>query len=978
MIGLIGFGGAAYKFYGQIQDMTQAKLEQAVNFKSRAISEWLRLVVIVATQPAKQALGRSSLEQLYRGEISPDDAVEATLRVIDAAVVYNSDITGMVRLDRKGRPLAQRGQSIPEECWPPLTIGQSASAIKFFHLKGGQPILLVSTPIIGRSGEYLGLDIIRLDTDPIQRLLRADDDFSLTAQVYLTAHDNDSQLLIFSTSSNNSLFLPPALDQVLKSALESKSNLIVDDAHTYGIGQVRTVNWQIIIGVENSQLYQSLTEQMIRTVLYFLAFFAVALVGLWFLALKPLTGEVSKTTNALEEEVEEAAEKLLKESEGRKKTETRLAVATHQASVAKQAKSQFLANLSHEIRTPMNAVIGMTDLALFTELSEEQRGYLVEVKKASGLLLEQINNLLDLSKLEDGLMVTESRDFNLHSLIGQISKNYEVKSRDQHLTYQCSIASSIGSWLRGDPLRLQQTLNYLLENAFKFTTEGRVALRVEKSEENDDDLIFTVEDTGIGIDTEKLANIFDPFVQADGSLTRASGGTGMGLAVAKRLVELMGGSISVKSAPGQGSSFIFVLNMPESSAAKEQQAEDGKKISPLTIEEMRGYVAVLADDNEVNRRVLAGYLSHWGLTSHAFENGLQAISFLETNPGLRPDVFIMDVLMPGVDAVELRKRLEEKFPETPLLFLTSSAVGNFATLAEGDSHRVLTLGKPIVRESLKECLAELLASSSRRSRIREHKLEQTDKPRKILVVDDNLLNQRLAVTLLTKRGHEVSVAENGRQALDSLSDQKYDMVFMDIQMPVMDGLTAVRAIRQMPEKYGHYLPVVAMTAHALPGDQETFINAGMTGYLSKPFKPEDLIAAAERIYGVEPGGTQTYNGGNIVAAELDRESILENFMDDEELLFESIDLFLERIAARMESLKEAIEAKNPAVYMPEAHTIKGMIGIFSTKEAFESAKKLELKGRENVTDGIEEDFKALEDDLGALVAALRQWRSDAA
>ena len=294
-----------------------------------------------------------------------------------------------------------------------------------------------------------------------------------------------------------------------------------------------------------------------------------------------------------------------------------------------------------------------------------------------------------------------------------------------------------------------------------------------------------------------------------------------------------------------------------------------------------------------------------------------------------------------------------------------------------DDRQTVTLGKPVPRETLRDCLAKLLARSRAKgaeAKKTPEKLTKTEKPRKILVVDDNQLNRKLAATLLTKRGHSVDQAENGQEALDSISTIKYDMVLMDIQMPVMDGLTAVRHIRANPAKYGLNLPVVAMTAHALPGDQETFVNAGMTGYVSKPFKPQELIAAAEQSSS-RPPTTQNDNGGNIVAAELDRAAILENFMDDEELLFESIDLFLERISERMDNLKKTVEAKDPDLFMPEAHTIKGMIGIFSTKEAFESAKKLEMKGRGKDINGIEADFKTLEDDLAALLTALRAWRA---
>ncbi|MDR1043509.1 MAG: response regulator [Candidatus Adiutrix sp.] len=982
LIGLIGFGGAAYNFYWQISDLTVDKLGQTVTARAGAISEWLRLALMSATQSSRHDWGRQALERYYRGEINREQLIETTRRLIDGTVVGGGNIKGLLRLDRGGRELVRLGGEIPADFRPPLAAGQREPTVNFFYLDDAQPLLLVSAPLTGGDGAPLGLDIIRLDTDPLGRLLSVGHDFGFDAQIYMTAVEDGASLLIYSSGPGQGWFLPAELGLVLQEAKESGRELVGRQGRTYGIGRVAQADWQVVVAVDDQKLYEPVTEQLKKTAGYFLIFLFFSLVGLWFLALKPLTGEVGKATDALEDEVEETAEKLLKESEGRKKTESKLVAATHQALVARQAKKQFLANLSHEIRTPMNAVIGMTDLALFTDLSDEQRTYLTEVKKSAAVLLEQINNLLDLSKLEDGLMVSESRDFDLGALIRRIGKNYDLLARDKGLSFNCRLDPSLGPWLRGDQFRIRQALNFLLENAFKFTSEGGVELRVARPEtppggpEADADLVsFTVADSGIGIDPKRLPDIFDPFVQADGSLTRVSGGTGLGLALVKRLVELMGGALSAESTPGRGSVFSFAVSLPPA-VWRRPDGPGRAEFRPLREEELRGRRAILADDNEINRMVLKGYLKHWGIEAQGFENGLSALEFLNGQPGLKPDIFIMDLLMPGLKAEELEERLKKKYPEVPLIFLTSADDGVGGYLADDDSQGTVTLGKPVTRDTLRDCLTHLLARAGPPPEKKSApRLTKTEKPRKILVVDDNQLNQKLACTLLSKRGHQVSVAENGLEALKAISGAKYDIVLMDIQMPVMDGLTAVRKIREDPEKYGSGLPVVAMTAHALPGDQESFLSAGMQGYVSKPFKPHELIAAAEQVFA--PVENNVSNGGNIVAAELDRTAILENFMDDEELLFESIDLFLERVAARMESLKAGVGARDPEVFMPEAHTLKGMIGIFSTGEAFEAAKKLELKGREKNTDQIAEDFAQLESALSALVTALRQWRGEA-
>jgi len=982
-IGLIGFGGAAYNFYWQIRDMVLEKLEQTATARAEAISEWLRLAVMAGTQPSRHSWGKQVLEQYYAGGASREELEEVSLKVIEGAVSYSSDIRGLVRMDRNGRPLVSLGQEIPSSFWPPFTIGQREPMVNFFNLSEEQPMLLVSTPILSRTGDNLGTDIMILDTGPIQRLVSSGDNFGFDARTYMTAVEDNSYMLIFSTAPNHGWLLPAEIRNVLYESRDQNKKIISGQGITYGIGQVGNADWQVVIAVEDQKLYEPVTAQMKRTTGIFLIFFSIALVGLWFLALKPLTGEVGKTTEALEEEVEETAEKLLKASEDRKKTESKLVVATHRAIVARQAKSQFLANLSHEIRTPMNAVIGMTDLALFTNLTDEQRGYLDEVKKSADVLLGQINTLLDLSKLEDGLMVIESRDFDLAALLAQLDKSYGILSRDRGLEFNCRLDQSINPWLRGDYLRLKQILNFLLENAFKFTSRGRVELNVEQAGDPgklDDDLIrFEVKDTGLGIEAERLPDIFDPFVQADGSLTRASGGTGMGLAVSKRLVELMGGIISVESTLGEGSVFSFTVKLPP--AARKRAEGQSEPAESLKAEDFRGLQAVIVDENEVNRTVLAGYMDFWGIKAHTFENGLNALDFLNTRTDIEADIFFIDSQTPGLGPEEAEGRLSGRHTLTPVIFMTSDISGFVADYQPEDRRKTVTLGKPVSHEMLGECLADILSRSGSPRGQAEKKdaqprLTKTAKQRKILVVDDNRLNQKLAATLLSKRGHLVDVADNGLEALNSLSNTKYDIVLMDIQMPVMDGLTAVRKIRENPAQYGAGLPVVAMTAHALPGDQETFLNAGMTGYVSKPFKPQELIAAAEQLFA--SGDNPNDNGGKIVAAELDKAAILENFMDDEELLFESIDLFLERVAARMESLKAGVVAQDPDVFMPEAHTLKGMIGIFSTGGAFEAAKKIEIKGREKVTDGIAGDFQALENETEALVAALRDWRSGGA
>jgi len=843
--------------------------------------------------------------------------------------------------------------------------------------EGGRPLILLSTPITSQAGERLGLDLMGLDIGPLARLIERPGQFPFPTRIHLVAREPRGGFMALSSPPGPDWSLPPQIQEVVDLAgNDDRPNQIISrDGRVYGVSRVEGADWLLIVDADEADLQAPVTRLTKRTTQIFLMFFAISLLGMWFFALNPLTFEVSRATGALEEVVEETAGLLEREAQNRQKTESRLVLATRRAMMAKQAKSHFLVNLSHEIRTPLNAVIGMTDLALFTELSAEQRSYLTEVKKAAAVLLEQINELLDLSKLEDGLMVTESRKFDLRELLSRLAKVYEAVSREKNLAFNWHLEEGIETRRRGDALRLRQVLNVILDNAFKFTEVGGVDLTVHRArgEAGAARLEFLVQDSGIGIGPERLEYIFDAFSRADNSLTRTTSGSGLGLAVTKRLVELMGGTISVDSKPGRGSLFTVTLDLPPAADAPAEE-------TPLAEAELKGRLAVLADDNEVNRTILKGFLSRLGLEVLAFGGVAATLDFLKNRPEVRPDVFILDYQRPGQIPEELLNRLNNKRPRIPVIFLTS-ADSSLVRRPDGlKDLRVAWLDNPVDCETLGECLRSVLAGSADQEaktaaegKKTAGQLTKTENPRKILVVDDNQLNQKLAATLLAKRGHSTAVAAHGQEALEALDGGGFDVVLMDIQMPVMDGLSAVRHIRAEPEKYGWDLPVVAMTAHALPGDQEAFLKAGMTGYLSKPFNPQDLIAAVEQPFaGRDRAGD---NGGKSVALELNRAAILENFMDDEELLFESIDLFLERISARMVELKKAVADKDPEVFMPEAHTIKGMIGIFSTDGAFETARTLEVKGRQKVTDGIDDDFKALENEVGHLVAALRAWRA---
>ncbi len=648
-----------------------------------------------------------------------------------------------------------------------------------------------------------------------------------------------------------------------------------------------------------------------------------------------------------------------------------LGVANEKLVQVTEAKSRFLSAMSHEIRTPMNGVIGMAELLEGTDLTTQQREYLSLIIKSADTLLDLINDILDFSKIEAGRLELEAISFNLRDTLGDTLQALALRADEKGLELTFHIPPDVPDRLIGDPLRLRQVMVNLVGNAIKFTEEGEVAvdLQLESTSDSAARVLFEVRDTGIGISEAQQQKIFKAFGQADSSTTRQFGGTGLGLAIACQLTEMMGGSMAVRSETGKGSAFSFSADF---------RLPDELEPEAMQPEELQGLRALVVDDNSTNRMILEELLLSWGMSACVVSSGEKALAELERaeSAGSRIALALLDVMMPNMDGFELAARIRQRPAQQGMriLMLTSAGRSDTEGIRERlDISRVLL--KPIKHSDLQTAITDALGVTTASIEKKAHRIPADLIPRKILLVEDNPVNQTVAVELLSRRGHSIEVANNGAEAVDAVARQPFDVVLMDVHMPVMDGLAATRIIREREHASGRHVPIVALTAGATVEDRESSLAAGMDFFVSKPFRAEELFQAVEGVPAEvlgeqligDDGGPAQLAGHELC---LDWPGALRNLEGDEDFLYELSEMFLAQCPALLAAVEEAVSREEGDELRSAAHSLKGSSQVIGGQATAASALLLENLGRNRIFGEAVPALHGLRGNLAELKVAL--------